>query len=310
MDKHDLIQKLIDLSIDLGKTPSREEFCKHVINGRNHVEIAFGNYTAFVLAAGLVPKSKKIDSSIFNVPIDRHIEEYVPRETIDHGPYPTIAIISDIHWPFEHKKVLEKFYTYIKENNPEWIILNGDAWDLYSHSRFPKSHNIFTPREEEKMARERNVEFWKNVKSLCPSAKCVQMLGNHDIRPLRRVLEVYPEAEDWIKEKIESLFTFDGVKTIHDPREELKIDNILIFHGYRSKLGDHRDYTLCNTINGHTHKGGVVYRQIRNEVLWELNSGLSGDPEAKGLTYTPQRITNWTLGFGVVNKYGPQFIHL
>jgi hypothetical protein len=43
-------------------------------------------------------------------------------------------------------------------------------------------------------------------------------------------------------------------------------------------------------------------------VLFELNSGLAGDPEAKGLTYTPQKITVWTPGFGAINKYGPQFV--
>lgn len=309
MDKHDLISKLVDMSIELGRVPARDEFCRQVKNARNHFELHFGNYTDFVLAAGLIPKQRKIDSSIFNSQIDRHLEEYVPRETPKDIIYPTMAIISDIHWPFENKRVLTKFYEYIKENRPEWVILNGDAWDLYSHSKFPRSHNIFTPREEERLARDKNVEFWAEIKRLSPESKCIQMLGNHDIRPLKRVLEVYPEAEDWIKEKIEKLFTFEGVRTIHDPREELKIENILVFHGYRSKLGDHRDFTLCNTINGHTHKGGVVFRQIRNETLWELNSGLAGDPEAKGLTYTPQRITTWTVGFAAVNKYGPQFIH-
>ena len=90
--------------------------------------------------------------------------------------------------------------------------------------------------------------------------------------------------------------------------EELIIGDIAVFHGYRSQLGAHRDYTLMNCINGHTHKGGAVFRQIRGSVIWELNSGLAGDPEAKGLTYRPQKITDWTPGFGEVDKKGPRFI--
>jgi hypothetical protein len=135
------------------------------------------------------------------------------------------------------------------------------------------------------------------------------MLGNHDIRPMKRVLETYPEAEDWIKEKLKALFSYEGVKTVFDPREELFLTSqIIVFHGYRTKLGDHRDYTLFSTCNGHSHVGGVVFRKVRGVILFELNSGFAGDPEAKGLTYTPQRITNWTSGFAVINKYGPQFV--
>ena len=38
---------------------------------------------------------------------------------------------------------------------------------------------------------------------------------------------------------------------------------------------------LMNSINGHSHTGGVVLGHIRGETLWELNSGFSGDATAK-----------------------------
>lgn len=55
-------------------------------------------------------------------------------------------------------------------------------------------------------------------------------------------------------------------------------------------------------------KGGVVFRKIRGQTLWELNAGYMADPHAKGLTYTPQRITHWTEGLGWTDEYGPRFI--
>jgi len=198
---------------------------------------------------------------------------------------------------------------YVGDEKPEYVIINGDGWDMYSHSRFPRSHNVFSPREEQSTSRTLNEQFWLEVKRKHRSAKCYQLLGNHDVRPLKKILDSYPEAEDWVKEKMRELFSFNGVTTIHDPREELFLNkNTAVFHGYRSKLGDHRDYILMNSINGHTHIGGVVVRQIRGVVLWELNSGMAADPNAKGLTYTAQKISNATSGFGGVNKYGPQFI--
>jgi hypothetical protein len=182
---------------------------------------------------------------------------------------------------------------------------------MYSHAKFPRSHNQFTPRDEEQLSRKMNEDFWQDVKRASPRSKCIQMLGNHDARPLKRVLEVYPEAEDWIKERLQKMFTFDGVHTVFNPREEYYLNsNTILFHGYRSKLGEHRDFTLMNCINGHTHNPGVVFKKIRGASLWELNTGFAGDPQAKGLTYTPQKITQWTQGFGVINKYGPQFIQV
>jgi hypothetical protein len=136
-----------------------------------------------------------------------------------------------------------------------------------------------------------------------------QICGNHDARPLKRILEVYPEAEDWVKKMFAEMMTFPGVETILDTRQELVLPgDVMVIHGYKSKLGEHRDHMLFNAVCGHQHTGGVVYKNLRGRTLWELNAGLAGDPEAKGLTYTPQRITSWTLGFGWLDEYGPRFI--
>jgi hypothetical protein len=86
------------------------------------------------------------------------------------------------------------------------------------------------------------------------------------------------------------------------------IEDIAFHHGYRSQLGSHRDYMHMNFVGGHTHRGGVVFRNIKNETLWELNCGLAGDPTSKGLSYTSQKMNDWTLGFGAIDEYGPRFI--
>jgi len=312
LDQHDLVAALKQLAGELGRTPTREEFCR-AVRGAHYALPKFGGFMPLLQAAGMESrrfdkKDRPLGNIVFETSIDKHLEAYQPKEPIIQGPYPSIASISDIHWPFPNNRVVSRFQEFCGDLKPEWVILNGDAWDMYSHAKFPRSHNVFTPREEQAKARAMNEEFWQKIKARCPAAKCVQMIGNHDVRPMKRILEAYPEAEDWIAEKLKSLFSFTDVKTIFDPREELEIGNILVFHGYRSKLGDHRDYTLMNTINGHTHQGGVSFRRIRGQTLWELNSGLAGDPEAKGLTYTPQRITNWTPGFGAVDCHGPRFI--
>jgi predicted phosphodiesterase len=311
VDQHDLVSALKQVAVELGKTPTRREFTERVPGGHAY-ERLFGSYSALIQAAGLDPidrKQPKISNAIFQRDIEKHLEDYQPKPLPERKPYPSLAVISDVHWPFENRKVIEKFLDYVEKHKPRWVIINGDAWDMYSHSKYPRSHNVFTPREEQALARKRNEEFWCEVRKRSPQSQCVQMMGNHDVRPLKRVLEVYPAAEDWISQKLQELFTFDGVKTIMDAREELFVsEDVIVFHGYRSQLGAHRDYTLYSCINGHTHVGGVVWRQIRGGTLFEANSGVAGDPYSKGLNYTPQKITHWTPGFLGMDDYGPRFI--
>lgn len=310
---HELVTIVKDIALELGRSPTRSEFEQRVTNGNHKIKL-IGGFTTLLKAAGLDTYDdrrggKKITNKIFERDLQSVLDKYEPREPRKREPWPKIAVISDIHWPFHSQRVVDAFHAFCKKNKPEVVILNGDAWDMYCHSKYPRSHNTYSPRDEHDLSRKANEEFWRRIRSDCPKARCVQMLGNHDIRPLRRVLEAYPEAEDWVEQMIHKLFTFEGVETIFDPRQELMLPgNIMVHHGYRSKLGDHSHYTLYNCIIGHTHLGGAVFRQMRGEVRWELNSGVAGDPESKQLSYSPQKITHWTPGFGWVDEYGPRFI--
>jgi predicted phosphodiesterase len=319
-EQHEVISRLKAMAVEQGRTPTRDE-CEMQIRGYRRIITKFfnGSHSIMLQAAGLdtyndrrapgSARAKRIDNSIFERDIERHLEEYEPRAYSPPAYGPTLAVISDIHWPFQCDRVIAAFLAYVEEQKPDYVVINGDAWDMYSHSKYPRSHNVFTPRDEERMARERNEAFWAEVRKRSPGSKCYQLMGNHDVRPLKRVLEVYPEAEDWIKEKLTKLFSFDGVTTFMDPRQELYIDDkTFVFHGNRTQLGAHRDFTLMNCHIGHTHKGGVVFKQLRTEVIYEANSGVAGDPESKGLTYTAQKINDMTPGFGARDKYGPRFI--
>lgn len=315
MDQHDVVARLKALRAELGRPPTRLDVES---NGFFYqLQRNFGGMTVALQAAGIETyaerrrggETRKIDNSVFEVDIEAHLAKYEPREIQPPGPYPTAAIISDIHWPFSKQRVTDAFIAHVERRKPQWVIINGDAWDMYSHAKFPRSHNIFTPREEQQAARRMNAEFWEAIRKASPASTCVQMMGNHDVRPLKRILEAYPAAEDWIEEKLKELFTFDGVKTIMDPRDELHLrEDIIVFHGYRTRLGGHRDYTLMSCFNGHTHRGGCVWRAARNWPLFECNSGVAGDPEAKGLTYTAQRYTDWTPGFAAMDEEGPRFV--
>lgn len=54
----------------------------------------------------------------------------------------------------------------------------------------------------------------------------------------------------------------------------------------------------------------MSFKRIGGKTLYELNAGYLGDPESKALSYTPTKITNWTLGWGYIDEDGPRFVAL
>lgn len=219
-----------------------------------------------------------------------------------------------MHLPFHNKAAVRKVLAAIKQEKPSHVVQIGDLYDFYNFSRFSKK-NLLTSRKELKAARKAAVDFWQQVGRFAPCAKRYQILGNHDVRAVKRVADRVPELVEFVEDAFKPLFTFKGVETIYDTREELKIHEIIFMHGYRSGLGDHMRYNGAPTVCGHSHVGGVVFRQYRGRIIWELNAGYLADEGAEPLKYRPQRTSNWTLGYGVITKgpsgiFEPRFVPL
>lgn len=221
-----------------------------------------------------------------------------------------IFVVGDLHFPYHNKRALRKIYEAIKKEKPTHIVQIGDLFDQYSFSRFTKK-NITTSTKEVQRGRSVALTFWKTCRALS-KAKCYQILGNHDVRLSKRIAEKVPEAYEFVKEKLDELYTFKGVKTIYDDRTEIEINNIIFMHGYRSRLGDHMRYNGKSTVCGHSHTGGVVFEQRSRRILWELNAGYLADEKSEPLKYRPQSTSKWTLGYGLITwKAGvacPQFV--
>jgi len=305
---HEVYALVKQLALELNKNPNSDDLQKVGIS-KHEIYTKFGSLSQLHQACGLEPnKRPKITNDIFKVDLEQHLSSHEDKTIQKRKAYPKIACLGDLHEPFSHANLKQDFKLFVEKFKPEYIIQLGDAFDQYSSGRFPRSHNIFTPKQEEEIAKKNLIEFWSEMAKAAPESKLVQLVGNHDVRPLKQTLSALPVMEHWIQKYFEELYTFDNVKTIIDPREEFIIEDIAFHHGYRSKLGDHRDYIQMNFVGGHTHTGGVVFRNIKNAVLWELNAGLAADPTSKGLSYTNQRMNHWTLGYAAIDELGPRFI--
>jgi predicted phosphodiesterase len=221
-----------------------------------------------------------------------------------------VIAIPDLHLPWADWKRVEKAYQIIQEEKPDIIIQLGDLKDRFTFSRFARSHDIMTPKEEVQEARAGAVNFWAHINKLVPKAKKIQLTGNHEARLLKSTLEKFPEIYSIVQKAEQEMFKFAGVKTIYDSRAELEIEGVIYCHGYLTKIGDHAKHLLKPVVHGHSHRGGVVFFNLGGKTIWELDCGYLADPLQVPLMYGPTKTTNWTHGIGIVDKYGPRFVSL
>ena len=223
---------------------------------------------------------------------------------------PITCIAGDTHFPFADPAKIRAFLARVAYLKPQIVLQIGDALDLMSWGRFPRSTCLMTPAQELKRGRAQAEEFWQRVRAAAGKrAKLYQLIGNHDERPAKRMLSQLPDFEPFLDDYA-SWWRFDGVHTQPSQREELILGGVVFMHGYR-KHGEHVKHNLKNTVVGHSHVGGVVYLRLGNRTLWELNAGYLGNPRTVALSYTAQaKISKWTPGMGEIEDGQPRFITL
>jgi UDP-2,3-diacylglucosamine pyrophosphatase LpxH len=218
-----------------------------------------------------------------------------------------VLAIPDLHFPWHHQDTLTWIYQLIADRKPDDIVQLGDLYDMYSSSRFAKTHDLMTPKQELAEGRLGAATMWKNIKTRAPKAKCWQIRGNHDVRPEKRVQELVPEVESLLEMK--PIFEFPGVTTLMDPTEELEIDGVIYTHGtFTQANGAHCKHYMQPVVHGHTHRGSVFFMRKKGGLIWELDCGFASDETQVPLRFTATRRTGWTLGCGWIDSTGPSFI--
>ncbi len=222
-----------------------------------------------------------------------------------------ILIAPDIHFPWANKEALEAFYALAKKLRPTFVIQQGDILDSYSFSRFARSLNETTPKQEIETGRGQALEFWKRVQKAAPGAKYFNLSGNHDqTRIVKRLMDKLPEFESLMEKPLADFLAFPGVQTLPTYRSELEIGTTMFVHGWGTRPGMHMNYFNQNTVIGHSHRAGIVYRAAKAGSLWEMACGHLADATSLPLSYTDTKTTAWTTGCGYIDELGPRFIQL
>ena len=217
-----------------------------------------------------------------------------------------VAVLSDVHYPYEDAQALKLAKAYLKDYEPDLIIFNGDILDCYSISRYDKnpSRNLDFNKEVD-YAREKIAEWVDEF----PYASFKMLEGNHEER-LKKYISSNAAALLNIKGmKMKHLLDLDvlGVEWI-DAHRELKIGNLLFTHGHlarkhagSSARGHYESYG-CSVLIGHIHRLSIGWKRTKLGDFCMIENGTLCDFDVEYMKFP-----DWQHGFTTIEFDGADF---
>lgn len=211
-----------------------------------------------------------------------------------------IICINDMHIPFHDPITVDLVFEFIKQEQPDELILNGDIIDCYWESKFLKN-----PGHEEYLQDEAN-KFYKlfsGLRKWIPNTTISYILGNHEDRI---------ERETW------ATLAFYGVEALQIPNllkcKQLGIDvyqvskvinDFEFFHGdstckhssYSAK-SEFENHCAEPGMSGHTHRMGCYHRTGRKRTSSWYENGCLCTMDPNYIKGTP----NWQQGFSIIHQ--------
>ena len=212
-------------------------------------------------------------------------------------PYKVICI-NDLHIPFHDEKAVKLVFNFIKQQQPNELILNGDILDCYQQSKFTKdpAHKLYLQDEADMF-----YSIFSDLRKWIPNTKVSYVLGNHE----RRI-----ETVTWATP------AFYSVEALQIPKllrcDELKIDvyakarfinKFKFYHGVStnqhagaSAKKELEIHCYNPGMTGHTHRLGDYTRTGDfKSYRWDENGCLC-DLHPKYI----DTVANWQHGFSLI----------
>lgn len=216
-----------------------------------------------------------------------------------------VVAVPDLHAPYCDLDSLKKVIALIKKHKPTHVIQLGDAYDLYSFSKFPRNLDVNTPREELQSAHMIIKNFWKRVKNASPKSKLYQLCGNHEARLKKRVAEKLPEINCMVEAGL-FIFDFEDVKVFDSDRDFLEIEGIVYCHGWKVGPKAHMLYFQKSVVHGHTHRCSISYDRTLDNLHFEMDCGCLVDESQTPMQYTNNKLTKWVKSVGIIEDGIPR----
>ena len=222
-----------------------------------------------------------------------------------------VIVGSDLHIPFQNKRAVSEFLEFVKVEQPDAVVLNGDIRDCHNFSTHLRDPNVehFVRAKENQQVRNFLAQLWDSVKEGCA---LYYLEGNHEHRITKYIKRNAPSL--WglpglSLPRILGLDEFDF--NFIDYGKMLKLDNVYYMHGEMlSIIGGNsvRKHLIRfgrNLVIGHCHRGAVIHMRVGGKIVSGMECGALCS-EVAGSDYV--RLPDWTVGWGIVIDGDMRFV--
>jgi len=217
-----------------------------------------------------------------------------------------VAVISDIHYPFEDSNAIRVCKAYLQDYSPDIVVMNGDIVDFYSVSKYVKDYRRKLTIQDEIDYAVEKIEEWV---SEFPSSQFVYLEGNHEQRLEKTVKNNLPMLATLRTLNIKDNMSLGSLGVQWVPyHQDYQIGNLLFVHGHMarkhagSSVRGHFENYGCSVLIGHIHRLSIGYKRNKygHHALIENGSLCDFDVE-----YT--RFPDWVHGFTTIDYDGDDF---
>lgn len=213
------------------------------------------------------------------------------------------VVLSDLHVPFHSRSALAICLEYMRDIQPDTIILNGDLIDFYDVSRFLKDPlRIDTLQSELDETR----ALLNLIRNDHPKAEIYFNRGNHCER-LEKFLMTNATALASLRcLSLDELLGLSDNNIVYSDTS-VHIGNLEVTHGEvarklpGSSARGHYERTNSSVLIGHVHKLNVT----RQRNKWGVQTLAEGGCLCQLQPEYDRMLTNWQQGFSVV-EYSPR----
>jgi hypothetical protein len=196
-------------------------------------------------------------------------------------------LFSDVHVPFHDRVALSVAIAFARRQEPDLILINGDAMDFYGASSFDKD-----PRRRFRLADEieHGKSLLEHIRDVFPKAEIKYKEGNHEERLARSVWRDAPDLASVLSPDgvpcvdLPTLLDFAGfgIEHIGNKQPILLGDHLYVLHGHEFRA------PMTNPVNP---ARGLYLRTKTNSICGDMHQ-TSQHTEA-GLVRT---ISCWSIG--------------
>lgn len=219
-----------------------------------------------------------------------------------------VVVANDFQIPFHDQKALDLLKLFLRREQPDWLILNGDFqdfWEISSFDRTPKAGKDF--REEITIGK----KVLSSFRRILPKARITWIEGNHEFRLRKYLMRHAKELYGLPGLAVPALFNLKKLDIQYVPTHPLastftdtfiRVGKLYVGHwntvatqgAYAAKkLVEEKGVSL---LQGHTHRFGAHARTtVDGRVLLGIENASMC---ARRTSYVAR--PNWQLGFSVV----------